>query len=178
MNRIPSLSPVGGTPWQGGVNVTAALQFAPGVNVTLNPLPQAFVVAATTVKLSLLELMLIFMFTVPLLVTVTVFCGLELGGVACVTLPNKKNLGMRASKAKSVQRGSEPKVQISVAKSERKKVSCQDEESCTARSGSGNWMGTLFVSHLWKALHAACTHVAISEGLLREFREDAAGRDP
>jgi len=92
--------------------------------------------------------------------------------------PNKKNLGMRASKAKSVQRGSEPKVQISVAKSERKKVSCQDEESCTARSGSGNWMGTLFVSHLWKALHAACTHVAISEGLLREFREDAAGRDP
>src|SRR2546428_2056497 len=44
--------------------------------------------------------------------------------------PNKKNLGMPASKAKSVQRGSEPKVQISVAKSERKKVSCQDEESC------------------------------------------------
>src|SRR5438552_6750829 len=53
--------------------------------------------------------------------------------------PNKKNLGMPASKAKSVQRGSEPKVQISVAKSERKKVSCQDEESCTARSGSGNY---------------------------------------
>ena len=87
MNRIPSLSPVAATPWKGGVNVTAALQFAPGVNVTLNPLPQAFVVAATTVKLPLLELMLIFMFTVPLLVTVTVFCGLELGGVACVTLP-------------------------------------------------------------------------------------------